>query len=231
MPYNIIYASCKGKKDGHPYQDFIQVVESDRYTLATLADGLGSSKFSSRGASLICSILAEQFEKGIFTSSSISDILESSISCWYNRLEEKGFSTKDFLTTSSLMFLMKGQKIAYFAHIGDSLLAYRCNGDELVCITEDKDFLNETSCIGTDFWPSYDVKEVAFKESIDFIIASDGFGDEICLENIGGLFDYFIESYSRVKYEKRNKVLKNELVEAMRVKNNDDKSIIFGWIR
>ncbi len=231
MNRNIIFASCKGQKEKHPYQDFIQVVKSDGYLLAALADGLGSSRFSSRGASLICLILAEQFERGFSSGMTFEDILFEAISSWYDKLDVKGINPKDCLTTSSVLFLKKDERKAYLAQIGDSLLAYRCDGKDVVCLSEDKDFLNETDCIGTSKRSNYHIHEIIFENSLDFLIASDGFGDEIMKDNIGGLFDYFISSYSSVRPDRRGKALKKEIVETMQDKNNDDKSVIFGWIR
>ena len=48
-------------------------------------------------------------------------------------------------------------------------------------------------------------------------------------EAAGSLFDYFKIKYSKLREKKRNSALKIELKEAMQDKNNDDKSIIFGW--
>ena len=58
---SIIHASCKGKKGDFPYQDYVSVQEYPSYSFAIVADGLGSSKSSARGANMICSLLAERF--------------------------------------------------------------------------------------------------------------------------------------------------------------------------
>ena len=90
-------------------------------------------------------------------------------------------------------------------------------------LSEEKDFLNETDCIGTSKHPQYTIEEVEINSSLDFIIASDGFGDELIVEKMNQLFDYFIVKYSRTKTDKRNKALKQELTSTMQDKNNDDK--------
>lgn len=231
MTHNIIYASCKGQKEGHPYQDFIKVSETDKYLLATLADGLGSSKQSSRGACLICDVLVDLFSGYDHNNATVTDILNKSIDEWYKRLEKKDINPKECLTTSSVLFFDKLNPKATFAHIGDSLIAFRKGDEPILVLSEEKDFLNETTCIGTSKRPQYEIKEVEINTSLDFIIASDGFGDELIVDKMDQLFNYFIVKYSRTKLEKRNKTLKIELSSTMKDKNNDDKSIIFGWIQ
>lgn len=231
MTYNIIYASCKGQKEDHPYQDFIKVSETDEYLLATLADGLGSSKQSSRGACLICDVLADLFSRFNREVSSVTDVLQEAIEEWYKRLEQKEVNHKECLTTSSVLFVDKHSHRATFAHIGDSLIAFRKGEESVQALSEEKDFLNETNCIGTSKHPQYEIVEVEINTTLDFIIASDGFGDELIVDKMDQLFNYFIVKYSRTKPEKRNKALKIELSSTMKDKNNDDKSVIFGWIQ
>ena len=75
-----------------------------------------------------------------------------------------------------------------------------------------------------------EIKEIPFSDRFDFMLCSDGFGDEIIIDKVDALFDYFIEKYSKISADKRDKLLKQELVSSMQDKNNDDKSIVFGWI-
>lgn len=229
--YNVIYASCKGQKEDYPYQDFIKVVETDEYLLVALADGLGSSKQSSRGACLICDVLADLFSKYDHETSSAANLFKEAIDEWYKRLEQKDVKPKECLTTSSVLFVDKLCGKATFGQIGDSLIAFRTGEGPMQSLSEEKDFLNETDCIGTSKHPQYTIEEVEINSSLDFIIASDGFGDELIVEKMNQLFDYFIVKYSRTKTDKRNKALKQELTSTMQDKNNDDKSVIFGWIQ
>ena len=231
MTYNIIYASCKSPKGDHPYQDFIKVSETERYLLAALADGLGSSKHSAKGASLICDVLSDLFSKFYFGNSSVREILHNAIGEWYKRLEKKEVNPKDYLTTSSFIFIDKNSHKATFGFIGDSLIAFRKGASPIITLSEEKDFLNETNCIGTSKHPQYNITEIDIDSSLDFIIASDGFGDELIAEKIGQLFNYLIGKYSRTKPQKRNRDFKIELSSTMRDKNSDDKSVIFGWIQ
>lgn len=229
--FNVIYASCKGQKEDYPYQDYIKVVETDDYLLAALADGLGSSKQSSRGACLICDVLADLFSKYDRETSSVGIVFQDAVEEWYKRLAQKDVNSKECLTTSSVLFVDKIGGEATFGHIGDSLIAFRKGEEPIQSLSEEKDFLNETDCIGTSKHPQYAIEEVKIDSSLDFIIASDGFGDELIVEKMDQLFNYFIVKYSGIKSDKRNKTLKLELSSTMQNKNNDDKSVIFGWIQ
>lgn len=227
---DVIHASCKGQKKDHPYQDFIKLSETEDYFLATLADGLGSSRFSSRGASLICQVVCEGFSSRENHDRTVKIILENAIDEWYKKLSDKQICPTDCLTTSSVLFVNKVEGKAYFAHIGDSMMSYRLPDGKVHRLNEGKEFLNETACIGTEMRSSYSITEVDCSEGMDFLMASDGFGDEIIVERMGGLYDYFKSKYSAIRADRRNRVLKIELAEAMHDKNNDDKSLIFGWI-
>lgn len=227
---SIIRASCKGKKGDFPYQDYVSVQEYPSYSFAIVADGLGSSKSSARGANMICSLLAERFNSVAGYLFDIKEEAEKAIENWYAYFGKLGIPTKDCLTTCSFILVDLEHNIAKIGSIGDSPIFYRGNAGKVVSTLTEKDFLNETSCIGTSKIPVFEIKEIPFSDRFDFMLCSDGFGDEIIIDKVDALFDYFIEKYSKISADKRDKQLKQELVSSMQDKNNDDKSIVFGWI-
>jgi len=229
MKYNIISASCKGRPKGHIYQDHLSVFESETCLLAVVADGLGSAVSSSRGSELICQILSEIASGIDWRVHNIPEVLNTSVSEWYRRLEVKGVSARDCCTTCSAIIVNKLRGIAYLCQIGDSPIFYRIDTEDVKVISSEKEFLNETDCIGPSVHPSFSVIEKHFCRGIEFLVASDGFGDEVVLEAADSLFEYFKSKYSKIREKKRNRTLKIELIETMQDKNNDDKSIIFGW--
>jgi len=229
MKYNIISASCKGRSEGHIYQDHVRVFESETCLMAVVADGLGSVVSSSRGSELICQILSEVASNIDWRIHNVTEILNTSVSEWYRRLEAKGVATRDCCTTCSAVVINKINRIVYFCIIGDSPIFYRIDKEKVNILSSDKEFLNETDCIGPSEHPVFSVQERCFSSGIDFLVATDGFGDEVVPEAADSLFDYFKTKYSKIRYKKRNSVLKMELVETMQDKNKDDKSIIFGW--
>lgn len=229
MKYNVISASCKGRTNGHMYQDHLRVFESETCLLVVVADGLGSAVSSSRGSELICQVISE-FASGIdWRIHDIPEVLNTSVSEWYRRLEVKGMSARDCCTTCSAIIVNKPRCIAYLCQIGDSPIFYRIDEEEVNILSSEKEFLNETDCIGPSSHPSFSVIEKKFIKSIDFLVATDGFGDEVVPEVADSLFDYLKAKYSKIREKKRNSALKTEVMETMQDKNNDDKSIIFGW--
>lgn len=229
MKYNVISASCKGRSNGHIYQDHLRVYESETCLLAVVADGLGSVVSSSRGSELICQIIAEFASNIDWRIHDIPEMLNTLVSEWYRRLEVKGVSARDCCTTCSAIIVNKPRCIVYLCQIGDSPIFYRIDEEEVNILSSEKEFLNETECIGTSLRPSFSVIEKKFSKRMEFLIATDGFGDEVVHEVAGSLFDYFKIKYSKIREKKRNSALKIELMETMQNKNNDDKSIIFGW--
>lgn len=227
----IIHASCKGKKGDLPYQDYVSVQEYPSYFFAVVADGLGSSRFSACGANMICSLLADCLNSVAGYLFDIREVANDAIDKWYAHFAALEIPTKDCLTTCSFVLIDLEHNIAKIGYIGDSPVFYRVNKGPVVSSLTNKDFLNETSCIGTSTKAQFDIKEIPFATAFDFMLCSDGFGDEIIIDRVDALFDYFIEKYSAVNPEKRDKILKQELVSSMQDKNNDDKSIVFGWIR
>ena len=229
MKYNVISATCKGRSKGHIYQDHLRVFESETCLLAVVADGLGSVVSSSRGSELICQVISEFASNIDWRIHDIPETLNTSVSEWYRRLEVKGVSARDCCTTCSAIIINKLSHIAYLCQIGDSPIFYRIDEENVNILSSEKEFLNETDCIGPSSHPSFSVVEKNFSKRIDFLIATDGFGDEVVHEAAGSLFDYFKIKYSKLREKKRNSALKIELKEAMQDNNNDDKSIIFGW--
>lgn len=227
---SIIHASCKGKKGDLPYQDYVSVQEYPSYSFAVVADGLGSSKSSARGANMICSLLADRFNSVAGFLFDIREVANDAIEKWYAHFDALGIPTRDCLTTCSFILIDLKHNIAKIGFIGDSPVFYRVNKGVVVSSMTKKDFLNETYCIGTSKRPQFDIKEIPFATTFDFMLCSDGFGDEIIVDKVDALFDYLIERYSAVSIDKRNRLLKQELVSSMQNINNDDKSIVFGWI-
>ena len=228
--YNIIRASCKGPLSDHQYQDYLTIVDNDKCLMVVVADGLGSARHSARGSELICQILSELANSIDWSVHILPEILNTAMSEWYRRIELKSIDSIDCATTCSTVFIDKDSQCAYVCQVGDSPIFYRNDGSNVHLIVQEKEFSNETSCLGTLSHPKFDIQMVRFEKSFDFLVSSDGFGDEIVPETADELFDYFISKYSRIKPAKRDRTLKIEILNTIQKKNNDDKSIVFGWI-
>lgn len=229
MAFDVIHATCKGNAENHIYQDYIKFVDGDSCLMAIVADGLGSASKSSVGSELICRLISKWADSIDWNVHNIREVLNTSVIEWYRILEYKGVEAKLCCTTCSVVAVNKLAKHAYLCQIGDSPIFFRKDNEKTQLIDFEKDFLNETECIGTTKKPTFNVSEVDYEDSFDFLVATDGFGDDVNLEMSDQLFDYFITKYRKIRLKKRNVILKKELISAMVDKNNDDKSLIFGW--
>jgi serine/threonine protein phosphatase PrpC len=94
-----------------------------------------------------------------------------------------------------------------------------------------KDFLNETDCLGGRKNQKYELTSHQYNNNLEFLIASDGFGDELISDKMDLLFDYFKTKYGKISRKNRNHELKKEIKQFLNEKNNDDKSVIFVWTK
>lgn len=227
--FNVIHASCKGPAKEHRYQDYVLVDETKTYLLACVADGVGSCELSDRGSSLICSVLLELFADPMYVDKFSDSFLQIIINTWYDKLGSKGISAKLCHTTSSFLYIDKLQQRALVGIIGDSPVYFCCNGSPVKALKSEKDFINETESLGGSHHPHYHTYQYSIDGSGEFLLATDGFGDEIMDDAIKALFEYFKSKYSQIPKEQRNVELKKEIMDSVQDKNPDDKSLIFGW--
>ena len=213
----------------HRYQDYVMVEESVSYLIAAIADGLGSKVSSQRGSNLICQLIIDFFKKDDadrFAPGFTDRIIEE----WYQFLSGKGVSCSDCQTTSSFLFFDKLSSMILMGSIGDSRILYRQNKEEVVALSNFKEFLNETECIGGRSHPHYTLKELSFDEHFDCLIATDGFADEILEGKEDGLFNYLESKYTRIRVSERDTMLKRELISFIKGLNPDDKTLFYCWI-
>lgn len=225
----LIQASIRGEKpDNIPNQDFIEVFENDDLLLATVSDGLGSSKNSLEGARIACKSVIDEIK--IFQLSSDLSILGIRIKeKWTSEIVSKYETTIDHRTTNSFIAVFKNEKKIIVGQLGDVLVSLRIDGLFRYLESTSKDFSNETVCLGSGRDEKFKLALFEFGHSFDFLIATDGIGDEIQTEKIEALHDYFKNKFPSIEALERNDVLKNEIEEFITEKNNDDKSLVFIW--
>lgn len=225
----IIQASIRGdKEEGIPNQDYIEIVENEEVLIATVSDGLGSSKHSLDGAKLACKTIIEEVTN--FKRTTDLHLLNEQIKrSWENEIYQISDFINDFRTTNSFVAVLKKEKKIIVGQLGDVLISLRIDGLFRYLQSESKDFSNETECLGSRKSGNYYLTEFDFSNSFDFLMATDGIGDEVETDKIESLHDYFISKFMHVKASLRNDVLKQEIEDFVNKKNNDDKSIVFIW--
>ncbi|MEI6882648.1 MAG: protein phosphatase 2C domain-containing protein [Bacteroidota bacterium] len=225
----VIQASIRGnKEDGIPNQDFIEVFENDDLMISVVSDGLGSSKNSLDGAKVACKSVIEEIQNFKLTSdlSLLNELIKTR---WENEINKLSDTMGDFRTANTFVAVFKKHKKIIVGQLGDVLVSLRMDGLFRYLESTKKDFSNETECLGSGRNEKFNLTLFEFGYSFDFLIATDGIGDELQTEKIEALHDYFKSKFQNLDASFRNEVLKNEIKEFVNEKNNDDKSLVFIW--
>lgn len=225
----VIQASIQGEKEeGIPNQDYIEVFENEELLIATVSDGLGSSKNSLEGAIIACLSVIEE-TRNLQIAYDLANLDSKIRAKWIKEIEKKSGNLSDFRTTNSFVAVYKKDKKIVVGQLGDVLVSLRMDGLFRYLQSTSKDFSNETDCLGSGRDEKFSLALFEFGHSFDFLIATDGIGDELQTEKIEALHDYFKSKFPIIDASRRNDVLKNEIEEFINKKNNDDKSLVFIW--
>lgn len=226
---SLIQASIRGNKEtGIPNQDYIGVFEDEDYLIATVSDGLGSSKNSLDGARISCKCVIEGIQEFPITNN-LAYLGNRIKDKWEKEIETLSVNVSDYNTTNSFVAVFKKDMKIIVGRLGDVLVSLRVDGLFRYLEPNSKDFLNETSCLGSGSENKYNLVLFSFGYSYDFIIATDGIADEVQTDKIEALHYYLKSKFNNIEELSRNNALKTEIETFINDKNNDDKSMIFIW--
>lgn len=224
-----IQATVSGDKpDNIPNQDYIQVFENDTIFIGSVSDGLGSSLHSNDGARLACECVTNILKNeslGI-DFNTLSDKITKQ---WQHLIEQNNGLIKDYRTTNSFVSVFKNEKIILAGQLGDVMISLRIDGLFRHFETTQKEFSNETDCLGSGKNERYKIAKYEFGHSFDFLIATDGISDEIEPLKLEAFQNYLKDKFHNISIETRNSELQSEIENIMKDKNNDDKSLLYTW--
>jgi serine/threonine protein phosphatase PrpC len=229
LKFEILSTTLIGvKPDRIPNQDCLRVEENSNFLVATISDGLGSACKSHIGAQIACDVVVNYFK----TNKELKreQINDNIIAEWERRIKSKPLENKNYFTTNSFVVVLKNDKKIIVGRIGDVLVSVKIDGMVCPINMSEKDFLNETEAMGGKN-QKYSIEVFDYSENVDFLIASDGIGDEILLERMDELFDYFKNKYREINKKHRHYIFKDEIKNTFFEKNADDKTIIFVWAK
>jgi len=224
-----IQASVPGvKPDNLPNQDYIQVFENNTIFIGSVSDGLGSSLNSNDGARLACECVIEilKNENSEVDFNTLSDKITKQ---WLHLVEQDNGLIKDYRTTNSFVSVFKKEKIILVGQLGDVMISLRIDGLFRHFETTQKEFSNETDCLGSGKNERYKIAKYEFGHSFDFLIATDGISDEIEPLKLEAFQNYLKDKFQDISVENRNIELQSEIENIMKDKNNDDKSLLYTW--
>lgn len=224
-----IQATVTGDKpDNIPNQDYIQVFENDNVFIGSVSDGLGSSINSKAGARLACECVIDVLkkEKSEVDFNILSDKIKKQ---WQHLVEQNNGLIKDYRTTNSFISVFKNEKIVLAGQLGDVMISLRIDGLFRHFETTQKEFSNETDCLGSGKNERYKIAKYEYGHSFDFLIATDGISDEIEPLKLEAFQNYLKDKFQNISIDNRNNELQSEIENIMKDKNNDDKSILYTW--
>ena len=224
-----IQATVSGDKpDNIPNQDYIQVFENETIFVGSVSDGLGSSLHSKDGARLACECVIDilKNENSEVEFNTLSGKITKQ---WHHLVEQNNGVIKDYRTTNSFVSVFKKEKIILAGQLGDVMISLRIDGLFRHFETTQKEFSNETDCLGSGKNERYKIAKYEFGHSFDFLIATDGISDEIEPLKLKAFQNYLKDKFQNVSINKRNIELQSEIENIMEDKNNDDKSLLYTW--
>lgn len=224
-----IQATISGDKpDNIPNQDYILVFEDDTIFIGSVSDGLGSSIHSKEGARLACECVIDIMKKKVseIDFNTLSDKITKQ---WQHLVEQNNGLIKDYRTTNSFITVFKKEKIILAGQLGDVMISIRIDGLFRHFEATQKEFSNETDCLGSGKNERYKIAKYEFGHSFDFLIATDGISDEIEPLKLEAFQNYLKDKFQNISLENRNSELQSEIEIIMRDKNNDDKSLLYTW--
>lgn len=227
--FEILSTTLKGiKSEEIPNQDCLRIEEKNDFLIATISDGLGSACKSQIGAQIACDAVVNYFN--VNKEIKYEEIGERILTEWKRRIKTKPLENYNYQTTNSFVIVLKNDKKVIVGKIGDVLVTLRIDNKIISTINSEKEFLNETESLG-DKNQKYSIVFFDYQEKVDFLIVSDGIGDELLPEKMNEFFDYFKNKYQKINKRKRHFIFKEEIKNTFSEKNNDDKTIIFGWTK
>ena len=224
-----IQATVSGDKpDNIPNQDYLQVFENETIFVGSVSDGLGSSLHSKDGARLACECVIDILKKEN-SSVDFNTLTDKITKQWQQLVVQNNGVIKDYRTTNSFVSVFKKEKIILAGQLGDVMISLRIDGLFRHFETTQKEFSNETDCLGSGKNERYKIAKYEFGHSFDFLIATDGISDEIEPLKLEAFQNYLKDKFQNISLENRNSELQSEIEIIMRDKNNDDKSLLYTW--
>jgi len=201
-----------GKDENQDHFDFFH---NENCVIAVMADGLGSAIYSSHGSKILCTTAIEILKETDNAMLLANQILEK----WLSNLEHKPTACD-----STLKFIKITNEKAIMGGVGDGWITFLSN-NEYLSLTAENSFANQTNTILSDLKSKFIIKEISLKEDFIFLLATDGFSEDI--EKIMGkkFLSSINESLDKDIHEFCAN-LENTLNNWPVITNYDDKSVV-----
>ena len=193
---------------------------SDGNYIFAVADGVSSCKKAKEGSAAAVQAVCELAERmEIMTSSTLKQEIYS---LWKNKIPG---NWNEYGTTLNFAYISGGKII--LGRIGDGVACASINFNNFIMSQDESLFYsNETFAFG-EYFPisAFETREspLAFNDSIDIVLMTDGVSKELDLQSMPDLLQYLSSRRNEADFLGE---LENWIVELNR-KNDDDKTLLF----
>jgi serine/threonine protein phosphatase PrpC len=224
------YKGLAHKKMGKPNQDYTLIKHNAWLELICVADGVGSHKYSHKGAKQICKCVYAAF-KALKKDKIKDEQLFEYINILFSKKLKDKYKNK---TATTCIFSGIYKETLYVAQAGDGICGIVFDGKLKTLGQRNSDFVNEVNPIRADSnnegkWNSR-IIDLNKYLSLDIFMATDGISDDILPEKLSEFISYIFEHVEMLDSKKRNKYILNILRNWSTPNSHDDKTIaILRW--
>lgn len=222
-------ACVRGKihvKEKLPNQDSILTASNKYGVIMSVADGLGSHRFSKKGSKAAVRAVKKSFmmfEKGKI---SFKEITATIFKLFKENVKE---SQRAEASTTCVFAVLSYKHGLFVGQIGDGMCYIRINGEEVLLKKKDDEFTNIVTPLNPSKnearWKTkhFNINE---EDSIEILLATDGISEDIVPGKEGECIEYYlgeIKKYARIFF---NFILRRFILNWDVPGSGDDKSII-----
>lgn len=230
LNFQTIAASIRGtKEEGIPNQDYFMTDESEEHLALVIADGLGASIYSQEGAKRVCEIVIDKCKAPLDQKRRLM-MGDEIVTEWYDQIELLQWDSRSYQTTCLWVYIDKVHKEVVIGQIGDGIIAVKSDEFGVEVFSLEKEFLNETACLGGPNKEQFKVERLSYENSLKIFLATDGISDDIEETKIVQLCSYLEHKFELILPKDREQELIVELKNTMDNKYCDDRTLIFSWV-
>lgn len=216
-------ASVRGpahEQDGTPNQDALSVRRRGKGCCVSVADGLGSRRFSHSGSKKAVQLVREfSIYKKSLARTEVAPLLSSTWRAAFN-------NHYDDYETTCLWALVNGDGQGVLGQVGDGLVLMRCEGEFRVLTDQRDGFGNQTTTLAQAESVGASSADVTLALPGDgVLLMTDGISDDLIPEQLEPFFDAIYRRQKRCSKRRMKRWLETELRNWSTPRHGDDKTI------
>jgi len=211
-------------------QDNCEVTETKQYLVLSVADGLGSSKYSHIGSLYSVKATKKAIIEWRKLRNRDTNILLQLINFYWNLyIRDINYKKDDCQSTCLFVYIDKYTKEVIIGQLGDGMIYFK--SDDILYLSENLDDFNYTKSLGKSInisdWNIFYSK--INLNNFKCILATDGVSDDIVASKEEEFLDTLIFKMADKNLKSRNYVIKDILQNWLTKFHNDDKTICIAW--